>query len=260
MRLQLKVGFNVTVIHLTAKQINLYNLNLDTAAVTPPMATPQASVAAAILPQAITGTPISPWMQAPAMTTTTMAIQPASVPGVTYTYNTPIGMVGTGSGHSVGTFVPSLAGYSGPATNVGPTTGSRPTPTIMLTPAAMNTSTPTPALAPPEPLQPHWQPEIAALAPSQFNAADGTFPVTQDVHLGVPGLIHRQVDTIKALDMAGRMPVPVLVSPMRPSQKRRETTGNSDEDDEGEDDDDDDDDNDGFTQRLFLFISVFSML
>ena len=68
------------------------------------------------------------------------------------------------------------------------------------------------------------------------------------------------MDTVKALDMAGRMPVPVLVSPMRPLQKWRETTGNSDEDDEGEDDDADDDDNDRFTQRLFLFISVFSML
>ena len=68
------------------------------------------------------------------------------------------------------------------------------------------------------------------------------------------------MDTVKALDMAGQMPVPVLVSPMRPLQKQRETTGNSDEDDEGEDDNDDDNDNDGFTQRLFLFISVFSML
>ena len=80
------------------------------------------------------------------------------------------------------------------------------------------------------------------------------------MRLGVPGLIHQQVDTVKALDMAGQMPVPVLVSLMRPSQKWRETTGNSDEDDKGEDDNNNNDNNDRFTQRLFLFISVFSML
>ena len=246
-RLQLKVGFNVTVIHLTAKQVNLYDLDtVATAAVTgtPLMVTPQASraVAAAVLPQGVIGTPISSGTQAPAMTTMTIATQPTS-------------------GYGVGTFVPSmpsLAGYSGPATNVGPATGSGPTPTIMFTPTAMDTNTSIPALAPPESSQPHWQ--TVALTPPQFNAAGGTLPVFQDARLHVPGPIHRQVDTVKALDMAGQMSGPLLVSPMRPSQKRRETAGNSDEDDEGEDedddDDDDDDDNDGFTQRSFFYFCI----
>ena len=65
----------------------------------------------------------------------------------------------------------------------------------------------------------------------------------------MPGPIHQQVDTIKALDMAGQMPVQMLISPMRPLQKWRETTGNSDEDD-----DDNNNDNDRFTQRSFLFL------
>ena len=130
------------------------------------MVTLQASVATTILPQAITRTLISSGMQAPATTTMTIATQPASDPGVAYINSMPVGMAGSGSGYGVNTFVPSapsLASYSGPATNVGPSTGSGPTPTIMLTPTAMDTSTSTLAPAPPESLQLQWQ--TVALAP-----------------------------------------------------------------------------------------------